>query len=160
MLELSEELFNWVQIGGVFRQEQKLGACGADEPAYSFALVTAEIIDDHNVPGAKRGEEDFFDIDLKSLAVDRPLEKPWRLDAIVAQRSQERGCIPATVGGLGFESSTARPPSAQGRHVGLGPSLIDEDQALRVDPVLVLGPLCSSSRDVGTVAFASHHAFF
>ena len=45
-------------------------------------------------------------------------------------------------------------------HIGLRPSLVDEDQAFRRDPTLIFGPLSSPSRDVGTVAFASHHAFF
>jgi hypothetical protein len=122
--------------------------------------VTAEIIHDHDVAGPKRGDEDLFDIDLKGLAVDRTFQKPRRLDPVVAQRSQERCCIPMTVWDFGLKSFAARPPSTERRHVGLGPSLIDEDQALRPDLVLILGPLCSPSRDVGTVAFASHHAFF
>ena len=38
--------------------------------------------------------------------------------------------------------------------------LVDENQALRRDPVLILGPLLPPSRDVGTVSFAGRHAFF
>jgi hypothetical protein len=37
---------------------------------------------------------------------------------------------------------------------------VDEDQTLRRDLVLVLGLLCPSPSDVGTVAFASHYGFF
>jgi hypothetical protein len=55
----------------VGRKEQ-LGAGGADEPADRFALVTAEVIHDHDVAGAQRRDQDLFDIDLEGLAVDRP----------------------------------------------------------------------------------------
>jgi hypothetical protein len=51
-------------------------------------------------------------------------------------------------------------PSSQGRHVSPDPSLIDKDQALRLDAILIPYPLRPPPRDVRTVAFASRHAFF
>jgi hypothetical protein len=50
--------------------------------------------------------------------------------------------------------------SAQCCHIGSGPSLVDEDQALRFDAILIFDPLNSPSGDVWTIAFAGHHAFF
>ena len=143
-----------------FWQEQELGPGGANEPADGFALVTAKIVNDHDVARAERRDEDLFDIDLEGLTIDRPLEEPWRINPIVPQRSQEGGCIPTAVGHFGFHSSAARPPCAQRRHIGLGPSLIDEDQALRVNSILVLDPLGAPACDVGTIALAGRHAFF
>ena len=63
-------------------------------------------------------------------------------------------------GTLPIRRLAARRPAPQRRHVGLGPGLVDEDQARRIDPILILYPLRPPARDVGTVALASHHAFF
>ena len=54
----------------------------------------------------------------------------------------------------------ARRPSPQWSHIGPGPGLIDEDQPLRFDAILIFCPLDAPTRHVGTIAFASHHAFF
>jgi hypothetical protein len=46
------------------------------------------------------------------------------------------------------------------RHIGLGPRLIDEDQALRRDPALTLNPAGAPLRHVGTIALAGDDGFF
>ena len=47
----------------------------------------------------------------------------------------------------------------QGGHVGLGPGLVNKDQALRTDLALILLPLRAPAGDVGTVTFAGDEAF-
>jgi hypothetical protein len=64
------------------------------------------------------------------------------------------------VGNLGGQPAAARRPSPQGSHIGPGPGLVNEDQALRLDAVLILCPLGAPPRHVGPIAFASYHAFF
>ena len=64
------------------------------------------------------------------------------------------------VGDLGHEPHPARCPSPQRCHVGLGPGFVDEDQPLRLDAVLILGPLRPPPCDVGTIPFPSHYGFF
>ena len=120
----------------------------------------ARIVHDDDVAGAQRGSEDLLDIGLKALAVDRAFKKPRGVDPVVAQRSQERRRLPVAVRDLGRKPHAERRPSPQRRHVGLGPVLVDEDQTLRLDLVLIFGPLRPPPSDVGTVAFASHHGFF
>ena len=143
-----------------FRQEEQLGARRADQPAYGFASVTAEIVHDDDIAGTKRRQEYLLDIEPKALAVDRAFEQPWRLDAIVTQRRQESQGLPAAVRHLGYEPLAAWRPTAQWGHVGSGPGLVDEDKPLRIDAFLTLDPLRSTPRDVRTIPFASHHAFF
>ncbi len=43
MLELGEDLLDWVQVGGIFGQEEKLGAGRPDRLADGAAFVAAEI---------------------------------------------------------------------------------------------------------------------
>jgi len=160
MLELGEDLFDGVEVGRIFGQEEELGAGRADKLAHGFALVTAEIVHDNDVTLTKRRHQDAGHIGAKALAVDRPLKKPRRIDPIEAERGQEGHRVPATVRDLGHAALAARRPSAQWSHVGLGPGLVDEDQALRRDAILILCPLRPPPRHVGAIAFASHHAFF
>ena len=61
---------------------------------------------------------------------------------------------------LGAEPLAAWCPAAQRRHVGLGPCLIDEDQAGGINPVLIATPLGAAPGNVGTVLFPGEHGFF
>jgi len=128
--------------------------------AHELAFVAAEIVHDHDVAGTKRRDKDLLHVEAEAVAVDRALEKPWRLDPITTQGRQERHGLPATVWNLGGKPLTARRPSPQCCHIGPGPGLVDENQALRFDAILVFDPLGSPPCDVGTIAFASHYAFF
>ena len=160
MFEFGEDLLDRVQVGGICRQEEQLGSRRADQPAYGFAFVTAEIVHDDDIAGTKRWEEDLFDIEPKALAVDRTFEQPWRLDAITTQRRQESQGLPTAVRHFGYEPLAAGRPASQRRHIGSGPGLVDEDKPLRIDAFLTFDPLRSPPRDLGTISFASHHAFF
>ena len=160
MFEFGKDLFDRVQVGGVFWQEEELGANATNELAYDLALVAAEIVEDHDIAGTKGWKQHLLDIGSEALAVDRSLDEPWRVDPVVAQGCQEGHGLPAAVRNLGGQSVPTRRPPAQGSHVGSGPGLVDEDQPLSLDAILIFCPLGSSPRDRGTVAFAGHHAFF
>ena len=49
---------------------------------------------------AKGRQENLLHVGSKALAVDRPLDKPRRIDPIVAQGRQEGHGLPAAVGAL------------------------------------------------------------
>ena len=122
--------------------------------------MAAEVIEDDDIAGPQSGKENLLDIEPKALAIDRALEQPWRLDAIVTQRRQESRGLPSAVRDLAGEPLATRRPASQWGHIGSGPGLVDEDKPLRIDVFLMLYPLRSPPRDVGTIPFASHHAFF
>jgi hypothetical protein len=78
----------------------------------------------------------------------------------MAQRRDESHGLPAAVRHLANEPLATWCPTSQGAHIGSGPGLVDKDKPLRIDAFLMLHPLRSPSRHVGTIPFASHHAFF
>jgi hypothetical protein len=45
-------------------------------------------------------------------------------------------------------------------HIGLGPGLVDEDQAVRIKTPLILLPLGAPAGDVGAVLLGGEQAFF
>jgi hypothetical protein len=122
--------------------------------------VTGEIVHANDLTWLKRRDENFFDIGSKALAVDRAVEDPWGVDAIMAQRRHKGHCLPVAVRNLGFEPLAARRPTPQRRHIGVGPGLIDEDQALGRDPGLIFFPLLAPAGDVRAVLLAGKHGFF
>ena len=45
-------------------------------------------------------------------------------------------------------------------HIGLGPGLVDEDQALRIETMLVGSPALPRRSHVGSGLFVGEHGFF
>lgn len=160
MFEFGEDLLDGIEIGRVFWQKEQLGLGRLDGLAHRLALVAAEIVHDHHIAGSQGGDENHFDISPEAVAVDRAVEDPWRIDAIMAQRGEEGHGFPVAVRHLGPEPLAARRPPPERRHVGLGPGLVNEDQTLGIDPALILFPPHPPSRDVGTILFAGVHGFF
>jgi hypothetical protein len=68
------------------------------------------------------------------------------------QGGKEGHRLPVAVGGFGLEPLSAQAPSAQRRHIGLGPALIDEDEYAR--PSCARTFLFSSILDYGTDGIA------
>jgi len=160
MLELGKDLLDRVQVGRVFGQEEEFGADRTDELANCFAPVATEVIQDDDIAGSKDRQKNLLDIGAEADAIDRPLDEPWCIDPVMAQRRQEGHGLPAAVGNRGRKSVPARRPSPQRRHIGSGPCLVDEDEPLSFDAPLIFCPLGSPPRDRGSIAFASRHAFF
>ena len=120
----------------------------------------AEIVHDDDVAGRERGPEDLLDILEEALAIDGSVDEPRCGDPIVTQSGQEGHGLPATVWRLARQALSARRPSAQRRHVGLGPGFVDEDQAGGVDAVLVGDPLQATTRYIRPVALAGDQRLF
>jgi hypothetical protein len=160
MLELGEHLLDRVQIGRVFGQEEELGAGRPESLANGFAFVAAEIVQDHQITWPKGGNQHFLDVGSEALAVDRTVDEPGRIDAIVTQRGDEGRGLLVAMRNLDHEPFALRRPSPKRLHVGLRPRLVDEDQTSRIDLALTVHPLDAPPRDVRSVAFAGDHGFF
>jgi hypothetical protein len=78
----------------------------------------------------------------------------------MAKRGEEGQSFPVAIRNLGHEPLPARRPSSERRHVGFRPGLVDEHQALRIDPALPVRPLDAPARDVGSIALAGDDGFF
>ncbi|MGY4473638.1 hypothetical protein ACVILL_001052 [Bradyrhizobium sp. USDA 3364] len=159
VLELGKDLFDRVQVGRVFWQEEEFGADRTDELA-ALLLWLPRLSQDDDIAGSKDGQKHLLDIGTKAHTIDRPLDEPWRINPVVAQGRQEGHGLPAAVRNLGRKSVPAQGPSPKRSHVGPGPGLADKDQPLSFDATLILCPLGSPASHLGTIAFASRHAFF
>jgi hypothetical protein len=57
---------------------------------HGLSLVGAEIVEDDDVAGVGGRDEKLLDIGAKALAVDRVVEQARGVEALVAQRGEER----------------------------------------------------------------------
>ncbi len=120
----------------------------------------AEVVHHHHVARGQGRHQELLDIGKEALAVDRPVDHARRGDAIVAQGRQEGQRLPLAARYLGHQPATARRPAMAPRHVGLGPSLVDEDQPFGINPTLILPPLRPPPGNVGAVLFGGVQGFF
>jgi hypothetical protein len=160
VLELGEDLLDWIEVWAVGRQEQESRASCPDGGSDGGLLVTGEIIHDDDVALAKRGSEQLFNPCGKGESVDRLVEHEGRGNPLAAQRGDEGHRLPVAVGHLGMEPLTDLRPAAQGRHVGLGPGLVDEDETRRIRPALERLPLLAPPGHLGAKLFGGKNAFF
>jgi len=82
--ELGENLFDRVQVGAVFWQEEELGAGRADLPL-GLPILSMMTMS----PLCSVGTRTL--LTPKALAIDRPLDQPRRYDPVVAQGSRGNG---------------------------------------------------------------------
>jgi hypothetical protein len=158
--ELGEDLLDRVEVGRVGRQEEELGAGGADGSTNGFAFVATEIVHDDDVALLERGHEDLLDIGQEAPAVDRTVDDAGRVDPVRPQCRQEGQRPPFAERRLGEEPLTSRASSMPARHVGLGPGLVDEDQPRRIELGLMALPALTPPCDVGPVLLRGVQAFF
>ena len=123
MLDLGEELFDPIGIGGVLRQEEQPRAGLADGGADRPGLVRAEIVHHDDVAGLQLRHQHLFDIDKEACRVDRTVDDPGRADAINAQGGNERHGVPVAEGSVSEQPFAARRPASQRRHVRLRPGV-------------------------------------
>lgn len=160
MFELCEEHLDRVEVRRVLGQEEELGSGHPECLTDGAAPVGPEIVHDDDVAWSQGRDEDLVDVLAEGLAIDRALDEPRRLDAIMAKGGQEGHGRPATMRHLGRQALTVRAPAAQRRHIGLGPGLVDEDEAGGIDAILVGLPLLASPRHVGAIALAGDQRLF
>lgn len=160
MLELGEDLLDRIEVGTVWREEQEAGASGSDRGPDGRFLMAGEIVHDDDVAGAECRAELLHDPSGEAGGVDRLIEHERRIDPVAAKRGDEGHRLPVAIRHLGVEALSDRCPATQGCHVGLGPGLIDEDEAAGIRPPLELLPLLAPSGDLGPQLFGGKHGFF
>ena len=160
MFELGEDLLDRIEVGAIWWQEQEARTSGPDRLPDGRSLVAGEIVHDDDVAFAKRRAELLLDPCGKADGVDRLIEDEGRVDPVAAQRGNEGHCLPVAVGHLGVEPLAFGRPAPQRSHVGLGPGLVDEDEATGIRPPLIFLPLLAPSSDLWSQLFGGKNAFF
>ncbi|MGY3695566.1 hypothetical protein ACVIGA_005646 [Bradyrhizobium sp. USDA 3240] len=132
VFDLGEGLFDRVEVGRVSRQVPGPGASSLDHLPDSFRLVASELVENDDVAFAQGWQEKVLHIGAEAFAVDRAVEDAGCRELVMAERAEECEGTPVTVRGEAAQACALGALAPQRGHVGLDPSLIDEDEPARI----------------------------
>lgn len=158
--ELSEHLFNRVEIGAVCRKVDKNRAARFDGFSHAGDLVNWDIVHEHDVTSFQGRSENLFDIGPKRRAVHRAFEHERRGHAVVTQRSDECRCLPVAVQHLLDQALAARGAAIKAGDIARNAGFINENQPPWVEPWLPSSQGLSIGRDVRPLLLGGVQAFF
>ena len=159
-LQLGEGVLDRVEVGRVGREVEQARAGCLDQLSHPRPLVAGQVVHDHDVAGPQLGDEDPLDVGLEGVAVDRAVEDEGRHDPVLPQPGHEGGRLPVAVRDAGAQALASRRPPVASGHVGGGPGLVDEHQALGVEVELVLEPGLAPLQDVRAVLLGGVRRLF
>jgi len=110
-LQLGEDLLDRIEVGGIGRQEEELGASGAYGGADGPAFVAAQIVHDDDVTWLEGRDQELADVGQEACAVDRTVEDAGSGDAVVSQGCQEGQRLPVPVKHFGRQRCAALGPA-------------------------------------------------
>jgi hypothetical protein len=122
--------------------------------------VRSEVVHDDDISGLEFRDEELIDIGLKRQAIDRSVENHGRCHSRQSERGDESRRFPMAMGHTHAQPLAARRPPVPARHVGGGPSLVDKDEALRVEIELSLEPVLAPLHDVRSILLAGVRGLF
>lgn len=149
MLEFGEHLFNRVEIGAVGRQKQQPCSNRFDCSLDGLALMATQIIHDDKISLFECWQQELLDIALEACAVDGTVKDARCRDAIDTQGGKEGHCLPVAMRHKCLQALAFLAPTAKWCHIGLGPSLINEDETRSINAALVFFPPISATGDIG-----------
>lgn len=161
--ELRKCHFDGVEVGAVGRQKQYPCASGANVLFRLGALVSGQIVHDHDIAGLEGGAQLGLDIGLEDASVHRCIDDEGCGQSVEPQACDEGLGLPMPVWRVGVQTLplAAAPPLAC--HLGCCAGLIQEDQAMLVKPhswLAAIDPFLACLSDVQTILFAGQKAFF
>ena len=122
--------------------------------------MAAKIVEDDDVAGLEGGNQLLLDVGPEALSVDRAVEDARCSEPVAAQGAEKGQGAPAPLGRQPIKSLALSAPTAQWRHVGADPGLIDEDQPVRVEAPLPGLPASAPAGHVWAELLKGEQAFF
>lgn len=162
-LELGEGHFDRVEIGTVGRQEEEPGASFGQALGRTVALMDREIVEDDDVALGQCWGELGLDVEIEGDAIHGLVDDPWCGQAMAAQAGDEALSLPMPEGGRGGQPLPTRAAAPQPDHLGVDRGLVDEDDAVRLEPhqgLAARDPELTLLSNVRACAFRCHQRFF
>jgi len=159
-LEFGKDHLNRIEVRTVGRQEQQMCLGVAYSPTHGNAFVAAQVVEHDDVARPQGRHKELCHPCQEQAAVDGTVEHAGCNKPVGPQCGQERHGRPARVRHRGDQTLPTQGSAMGAGHVGLGPGLVDEDQARRVNAVLVALPPLALAGDVGAVLLGGAQSFF
>lgn len=158
--EFGEHHLDGIEIGAIRRQEEQMGPGLADGLAGGLSFVASQIIEDNDVTGLQGWCQGLLHPGGEGRSIDGAIEDQGSDDPVMAQARQKGQSFPMAVGNLGEQGFPTRTPTAQARHIGLDPGLVDKDQAGGIKPMLMGFPAVAQPRHSRPILLLGHQRFF
>lgn len=154
VFEFRECLFDGVQIGAVWRQEQQVSFCSAGLASRTALLLSLPgLVHHHHISGPQGRDQNAFDIGSEVL----PLMGPSNTQG-ASMRSWRNAAMKIEVfPGQAFALWCL---AAQRNHVRLHPSFINEDQPCRIETLLMPLPPVPAALHIGAFVLISDQRLF
>ena len=130
--QLRKRHFNRIEVGTVGRQKSEPRARTFDGGLDLRLFVHGQVVEDHDIAGAQRRDEDLLDVGEKRRIVERAVKDGWRVEAAHAQRRDHRVRLPVAARRVVAEPQAARAAPIASQQVGGDPRFVDEDIAAGV----------------------------
>ena len=122
--------------------------------------MASEIVQDNDVSGLEGLDELLFDIGQEAHAINRPVEDAGCGEPVATKRRDEGHGAPMPIRREACQALSLWPPTAQRRHVGLDPCLVNEHEAFGIKPGLPGFPTSPTTNDRRPTLFKSEQRFF
>ena len=159
-LELGKDHLDRVQVGAVRRQEQQVCTGISYGPARGNAFVAAQVVEHDDIARPQGRHQELRHPCQEQAAIDGSVEHAGSNKPVGPQAGHERHGRPARMRHSGDETLSTQGPAISAGHVGLGPGLVDKDQARWVNAVLMALPSFALAGDVGPILLGGAQGFF
>ena len=122
--------------------------------------MSGQIVDHDDVAFRQAWDQHVVHIDQEGFAVHRPFQNPRRHQPVVAQSGREGGGLPMSPGCLADQAPATATAPMGAHHLGRGPGLVDEHQALGIKACLIGLPALPRRGHVGPFLLGRLQSFF
>ena len=128
-LQFGKREFDRIEVGTVGWEKPELGPYGFDRGTDLWLFVDREVIEDDDVPGTQRGDQDLLHVGEEGLIVDRAVE--YRRGTETVEPARGVG-LPVATGRVIAEARAPRTPSVAAEQIRRHAAFIEEDVLARV----------------------------
>ena len=139
-LELGEGLLDRRQVRGVGRQEEQGAAARRQGLADAGGLVSAQIVEDHHLPGPQPRRQFLADVPRKGLGIHGPLNQPWFVQSVGGKCRHQRGVVAVVARHRAARALVMRRPAIEARQGGVGAAFVDKDELRWIELGDLLAP--------------------
>jgi hypothetical protein len=157
--EFGENLFDWIEVGAVWRQEPGCCARRFDPFAHRYRLWLDRLSMMTTSPGRSRARA-LGDIGIEPVAVDRTVQHHRRDHTCHAQPRNQRGRFAMAMREAHAQAFALGAAAMAAGHVGRGPGFVDEHETFGFQIDLTVEPVVPLLQDVGPVLLDAWPVFF
>jgi hypothetical protein len=159
-LEPGEGLLDRVEVRALGRKEAQGCADRFNPLLHCGPFVARQVVHDDHVAGTQLGHQDLRNIGFEPVTVDRAVEHHRRDHAGHAQTGDQCRGFAMPVREAHAQPLALRAAAMAAGHVGSGPRLIDENEALGIEIELTVEPALPLPQDAGAVLLDSMASLF